>query len=230
MNVKKLIAKTARTWALMIMPLAVAVSARATTILPTAAFACNVTGGNDCGEGNFAQLPAQNGVEGVKFFTNGPLDIFNDGQPAEGGFNLSFETNGSLDGDLASGFQMPVFYNFTLSGSAAGGDFSGTTWTVMMFFFTVADQTGGSFTASGSGTGTFSGSGTIVSPFVPSGMNMSVIANINVNPGPSVTDLTVSVPASSMDFNVVSTPEPATGGLFGAALVALGWAFHRRKK
>jgi PEP-CTERM motif len=99
-----------------------------------------------------------------------------------------------------------------------------------MFFFTAADQMGGSFTASGSGIGTFSGSGTIVSPFVPSGMNMSVLANINVNAGPSVTDLTASVPASSMDFNAIAAPEPATGGLFGAALVALGWAFHRRKK
>src|SRR6185437_7888889 len=112
------------TAARVILQLAAAVSAHATivTTLPTGGLACLVDGVNQCANGSFgdAQLPTVNGIQGVKFFTNGPVDIFT----TSGSMSLTLESSGTM-GSIAGNTVIPFYYDFTLSGT---GTTSGVSW------------------------------------------------------------------------------------------------------
>lgn len=225
---KQLIGSASRTTALVIMPLAAAVSAQAGTItvLPTATFTC-ASSNAACPSGTGdSQLPAMNGVEGVKFYTNGPVDIFTSGSSEN---VLVLFTSGALSGSLAGGYQMPVYYDFTLSGS--GTSLNSTTWFMGMWIGTPGNLIQGSLIVSGSGVGTFSGTGilTIASGGIESGTSVRVNSEFDIFESSGATDMQVNIPSASTDFNAV-VPEPATGGLMAAALAALGLATRFRRK
>ena len=227
---KQLIQKTARTAALVIVPLAAAVNAHAITVvpaLPTGNLTCQTPNGSCSGAD--AQLAAQNGIQGVKFYTNGFVDIFN---AASGGGFLGLSSSGPLNGTIAGGYQMPLFYDFTLSGS---GNTSGMNWTLMYSIQPLSGPSGSSTTVSGSGVGTFTSNTSMTVPsggFAPG--NYTVQAHFTViQVSPSLgTDLSVNVPTSSFDFNAVAlgTPEPATGGIAIAGVAAMGITLMRRRR
>ena len=228
---KQLIGSAVRTTALVIMPLAAAVTARADIIaqLPTGNFGClssNTEATCPSGAGD-SQLQSVNSIQGVKLFTGGFVDIFN---PSGGGSPdlLLLSAYGNFSGSLSGGYQMPLYYDFTLSGS--GTDLGATAWTMAMELL-VGGADVGQFTISGSGVGTFSGYGslTVSSGGVASGANLVVAAAVEVAESSGATDMQVNVPAASTDFNAV-VPEPATGGLVAAALAALGLATRFRRK
>jgi hypothetical protein len=224
---KQLIQQTARTAALVIVPLAAAVNAHAITVvpaLPTGNFSCQTPNGSCSGAD--AQLAAQNGIQGVKFYTNGFVDIF---VPASGGGLLILSSSGPLNGTIAGGYQMPLFYDFTLSGS---GNTSGMNWTLMYSIQPLSGPSGSSTTVSGSGVGTFTSNTSMTVPsggFAPGNYTLQVAFRVTPS---AATDLSVNVPTSSFDFNAVAlgTPEPATGGIAIAGVAAMGITLMRRRR
>lgn len=231
---KNLILQTARTTALVIMPLAAAVSAQAGSIsLPTTGASCTVAGGDSgssCKGGDALVNPDPGvGVRGLSFFTSGGQSFF----LSSGSATLILSDHGTLTGgSIAAGTVIPLKWDFTLSSSSG----SITSWIIgfdLGSSFTNGDY--GSNTFSGSGTGHFTGSGslTIASGGIAAGASVfeSGLISISVS---SFTQLGVNVPPdASLDFGnsvTSSVPEPASVGMIGAGLAFLGALVRRRRK
>lgn len=226
---KRLLQQQARTAALVIVPLAAAASAKASVVLPISNLSCSTVGESmeSCpsGAGAVEQLPDPgNGVEGVKFFTNGPITIF-----TSGGAILQLATGGSLGGaTLPSGLNIPISYDFTSSGSIATG------WEVE-FGIEAGPSSGpfdvGDFTTSGVGVGTFSGTGVLTLTGPASG-SMFIDASVTVTTTGASGDVSINIPQNSLDLNSPASgvPEPGTMGMLGSALAALGLWMRRRRR
>jgi hypothetical protein len=211
---KKLMLQTARTTALVIVPLAAAVSAHANTIvpaLPTGGFACspNCSGGD-------STITNPNGLTGVSFY--GTADFYTSG----GSFGFGFSAGGPFAGTLPS--PMPVSWDFELTSdpSVTIGSWSLT--------FTLSGFAAGSVTETGSGGGTFIGSDSFaVSPTVVTSGSLTETVTLSTNTSGNGSVYLSVPPGTSFDFNSVSTPEPGSAGLMAAGLALLaGWARKRR--
>jgi PEP-CTERM motif len=236
---KALMMKTARTTALVIVPLAAAVSAHAGAILPTSNLTCKFndefTFSGSCNSSvGDTQAAALGGIQGVSFFTtDGPI-----------GFSLSGSTTfvklivgagGPLSGNLTQ--NDPVGFSFSFNLPSGG---SLTTWQITMAFGNAFnDSSYGSFSMSGSGVSGSStpesGSGTITIPSggVASGSTFWETTTITAtSSGGSF--LNINVPSGgTFDYNSVAAsgvPEPGSVGLIGSGLAFLGYLFRRRRK
>jgi hypothetical protein len=240
---KELMLKTARTTALVIVPLAAAVSAHAGSIvLPTGNPACFASfSGGSCPGGDAQLADPGNGIAGVSLFMNSGSQTFFFSSGSGAGLGLALTDSGSLaGGSLLGGTNLPVGWNFTL-GSISG---SIGTWTLMFELgSTFGGSDYGSVTVSGSGAGTFTSPAptttflVIASGGVASGSTLFEEAiltfSASTNGGPSA-DVEINVPSGgSFDFNStagVTTPEPGAIGIMGAGLAFLGAMLRRRKK
>ena len=164
---KALMMKTARTTALVIVPLAAAVSAHAGAILPTSNLTCTTidsSGSGSCTMSD-AQQSSQSGITGVSFFTtsgSGPVGFNLSGSSTN--VTLKVGAGGNLSGDLTQNDPVSFNFNFNLQ---SGGSVSA--WAITLAFGnSFNDFSYGTFFASGSGgSGSFipeSGSGSLVIP------------------------------------------------------------------
>lgn len=233
---KELMMKTARTTALVIVPLAAAVSAHGGAILPTSNLSCSQTdafGTVSCTSGaSVEQAAPENGIQGVSFFSSNSLGFGLSGSSTA--VTLEYGAGGPLSGDLNQ--NDPVGFNFSF-GLISGG--SVASWQVTLEFGNaLGDSSYGVFTASGSGGSGAnipeSGSGTLVVPnSVASGSTFWETAIINATISGGIF-LQITVPGgTTLDFNsanAVAAPEPGSIGLMGAGVALLGCLFRRRRK
>jgi PEP-CTERM motif len=237
---KHLIARSAQTAALVIVPLAMAASARATityTVLPSGNFSCvdidSETQPSDGSSGSctsgagISQAGAPSGgtgVQGVSFFTTGTVSI----GLTSGSAILQMIASGLLNQTLS--VDLPLHYNFTLS------NISGTpigNWSLEFDLGSSGSLTTyGSFDASGSGAGTYSGSGTLhLLSNPPAATTLYVAATLDILSDGQTGTLGISVPqGGTFDFLTVNgaVPEPATAGMLATGLGALALWFRRR--
>ena len=239
---KQLIARSAQTAALVIVPLAMASSARATvtySILPSGSFSCVAIDGEKLPDGSSAsctsgsgitQLGAPSGgtgVQGVSFFTTGTVAI----GIISGSAILQMIASGVLNQTLS--VNLPLHYDFTLS-NIAGTPIGN--WNLEFDLGSSGSLTTyGSFNASGSGAGTFSGSGTLNLLSNPAAATtLYVAATLDISSNGQSGTIGISVPQGA-SFDLQSSngagavPEPATAGLLATGLGALALWFRRRR-
>jgi hypothetical protein len=238
---KHLLMNTARTTALVIVPLAAAVSAQAGTIqLPYGNASCstilNSGAGPTCTALDSPESAPSSGVQGLSFATSGGSTFF---LSSGGGQEivLTLEDFGMVSGgSIPGGTVIPVSYLMNLAA------FSGATITSYDVDFSLGTSAGvanlGYASLSGGATsgGTVSGSGTLtVDPTIASGSSLYETVQVYVfasNSGGG--GITVTVPQNTTaDFEnaplASGTPEPASVGMIGAGLAMLGMMFRRRK-
>jgi len=232
---KELMLKTARTTALVIVPLAAAVSAQAGAILPTTNLTCTATSGGGSGSCSMgvSSFADQGGIQGVSFFTNSGSIGFD--LSSGGTVSLQVGAGGPLSGNLTQNDPVAFLFFFSL---ISGGSIA--SWSIdMSFGNALGSSIYGSFTASGSGGsgGSImeSGSGTLVVPSggVASGSTFWETATINAVVSGGIF-LQLSIPQTgTIDFDSApasGVPEPASVGLIGSGLAFLGYLFRRRRK
>lgn len=225
----------ARQAALVIVPLAAAVQAEASVILPTSNPTCNawVSGQEDisaveCTAAAKQLPPAANGITGVKLYLGDPGNsiTFFSGNLA----SIVLSTNGMVSGSIASGMLIPLGYSFRVDGpgqlrfwtlaftlfSAGGGAVANTT---------VEDQSGT--------MGSISGVTEMIMMQDFSDSDLRVEAALQLSWVSDTGSLQLTIPSDSFDFNVTGAsdiPEPASISLTVAGLAALGWQLVRRRK
>lgn len=231
---KSLMLRAARTGALVIMPLAAAVSAHAASIaLPSGNVTCSTNADAQCTGGDVQLLDLGSGIQGLSFFTSGGFTQTFFASSGSSTF-LALGDSGTLGGTIAGGTSIPVAWNFTI-GSISG---SISSWQLdFMLGSTAGGSDFGSFSTNGSGGGTLIESDSIgivvVSGGIASGTTLFETAQITVNMG-NAGDLEVTVPeGTTLDFQSVASaavPEPASVGMIGAGLAFLGTLLGRRRK
>jgi hypothetical protein len=227
---KALMAKSARTTALVIMPLAAAASARAGTVsLPTGNFSCETAstaqgGGEPCSGGDVQLTDPGNGLAGLKMYTSGAQLLVISGSSG----SLDLTASGVVTGSSGSSFSgsVPVSYDFTL-GLPSGGE-------IESWFLNIYINGYGLFGASGSGSGTFTGSGSIaLSGSLVVGASVGEQVYLQVQGSPDAYQVSFDVPPDSVDYNPsasVAAPEPASLGLIGTGLAFLSGFLRRRRR
>jgi len=196
--------KTARIFLL----LAVAGVSQAAAVLPTGGFTCANTptpaSGPDCA---VEALPVAGEIQGVKFYLN--ESFLSPGASAD----LVFSTTGTLTGDtgVAEGANMTVGWDFTLNSS---------TITSASIEFTILDtNVVYDITAPvNGGLNTGTENATFLHP-MSLGDTVTVQLTLLVNVVAS-TGVNVTIPSSSLDFNVAA-PESGTVGLLAAGMATL---------
>ena len=208
--------------------LAAAGTAKASTILPASNPQCQNWGAGGsglCARGA-SQLPDPgNGIPGVKLFTSDPVSFSASGMGLESYLELA--SSGQLIGDLGSNVVIPLAYRFSV-GTNNGGSITG--WTVW-YRLQIPDLYIGSAMVSGSGAGDFFGSTSLTtSQGLSGGQILGVAARITVDWSAGEGDtLTIGVPESSIDFNG-TIPEPGSIGPFLLGLGFLLWLMDERKR
>jgi hypothetical protein len=240
---KSLMLKTARTTALVIVPLAAAVSAHAGSIaLPhSGSPTCSVSGASgSCFSGDAQLADLGSGVQGLSFFTSGGftqnLFLFTSGASLP--VNMTMGDSGILGGTIAAGTLIPVSWAFNMTPLSGSGTID--SWVLTFGLGSSAGGTNfGSASTSGGSIGS-SGSTIVGGPInlqvlsdLVSGSTLfesvALTMDVTTNLGVQVTVFN----ATSWDFNSVaaaSVPEPATTGLIGAGLAFFGALLRRRKK
>ncbi len=232
---KSLMLKAARTSALVIVPLAAAVSAHAGSVaLPSGNVSCSSNIEAICFGGD-SQLPdLGSGVQGLSFFTSGGFTQTFFTSSGSSVFQMTLADFGTLGGTIAAGTQIPVDWVFTLAG------FSGATIDSWTLGFELGSSPGftdyGAVSGSGLSGGSISGGDTLtVSQDIASGSTLyeSVVLSVNTtNSGGGGIQVTVPT-LSTWDFNSAAAPavpEPASVGMIGAGLAFLGALIRRRRK
>lgn len=233
---KSLMLKAARTSALVIVPLAAAVSAHAGSVaLPSGNVSCssNISGGT-CFGGDSQLADLGSGVQGLSFFTSGGFTQTFFTSSGSSVLQMTLADFGTLGGTIAGGTQIPVDWVFTLT------PFSGATIESWTLSFELGSSPGftdyGAVSGSGISGGSISGGDTLtVSQDIASGSTLyeSVVLSVNTtNLGGGGVQVTVPT-LSTWDFNSVAAaavPEPASVGMIGASLAFLGALIRRRRK
>jgi hypothetical protein len=226
---KRLLTQSARTAALVIVPLAAAATAHATTafIMPTGNFACSADGdaSSNCSDvvqvnGPFA---AANGFEGMSFSNQLGQDV-SIGVSSGGAATLQMSAGGSTSETLDQ--DVPVGWNFTLADT---GTVVITGWSLTFKLGSSAgNSTYGSLTTTGgAATGTFTGSNTIPVSIDSSGTIFETVVLTVTDTGTGNVNITFPFYVGSQGWAV---PEPATVGTLGAGLGFLAWLYRRRKR
>jgi PEP-CTERM motif len=240
---KSLMMKTARTTALVIVPLAAAVSAHAGSIaLPESGNpTCSVSGASgSCFSGDAQLADLGSGIQGLSFFTSGgstqTLFMFTSGASLP--VNMTMGDSGILGGTIVAGTLIPVSWDFNMTPLSGSGTID--SWILTFGLGSSAGATNfGSASTSGGSIGS-SGSTINGGPInlqvlsdLASGSTLfesvSLTMDVTTNLGVQVTVFN----ATSWDFNSVaaaSVPEPATTGLIGAGLAFFGALLRRRRK
>jgi len=241
---KSLMLKTARTTALVIVPLAAAVSAHAGTIIslpesgnPT----CTVSFiSGSCSASDSPEPSLGSGIQGLSFFTSGGFtqNLFLSTSGSSLPVGIAMADSGILGGTIGAGTLIPVDWFFTLDPLSGSGTIDSWVLTFALGL-TAGGQDFGFASTSGGSIGS-SGATIIGGPInlavtnnIGSGTTLfeSVTLLMNVT-----TDLGVQVTVpglTSWDFQSVAAtaaPEPATTGLIGASLAFLGVLLRRRRK
>jgi hypothetical protein len=240
---KSLMLKTARTTALVIVPLAAAVSAHASVItLPASGNpACAVTFvSGSCSAGDAAEASLGSGIQGLSFFTSGGFtqSVFASTSGSSVPIGMNMADSGVLGGTIAAGTLIPVSWNFNMTPLSGSGTIDSWTLTFMLGLssggedFGFVQTSGGSIGSSGA---TISGGGINldVSQNISGGTTLyesvALLMQVTTNLGVQVTVYN----SGSWDFNSVAAttaPEPATTGLIGAGLAFFGALLRRRKQ
>jgi hypothetical protein len=236
---KSLMLKTARTTALVIVPLAAAVSAHAGSIaLPSSGEpTCSVSVSGSCFAGDAQLADLGSGVQGLSSggFTQ-TMFVFTSGASLP--VNMTMGDSGVLGGTIAAGTLIPVSWDFNMTPLSGSGTID--SW---ILTFGLGSSAGGTnFGSASTSGGSIGSSGATISggPInlqvlsdLVSGTTLfesvSLTMDVTTNLGVQVTVFD----ASSWDFNSVaaaSVPEPATTGLIGAGLAFFGALLRRRKK
>lgn len=193
-----------------------------TIILPASGATCSYTqvvgGSGDC-SGGAAQLALSDGIEGVQFFTDGPVAL------SEPGGSVTLSTNGPVAGGIPSGVVIPVSWDFTFAFDAN----IPLTWTLDFNIVDVGTGSSiGSVVETGSGLGSFTG----VTPLTTTAASddVTVSAEISFVADPEQAGVvSLDIPAgSSLDVNSL-VPEPGSIALTACGLAWLGWRRFQKK-
>lgn len=204
-----LLAHHARTAALLIMPLAAALTASAAPVLPASNFQCQAYAERAC-SGGASQLPATPGqVQGVKQWLDGQV-LADTGEHQVGW--VSFSTSGTLNEAMAAGTSIPIHYEFTVLG------YSGSLASDWFAHFSILRNGNviGTTSAGGPVGGFQTGAVTLT---LKSALNAGDNIEVETTIGGATEDgyILVEVPQNSIDWNA-SVPEPASIGTAAAGL------------
>lgn len=224
---KRLMMQSARTTALVIVPLAAAVSAHAGVVLPTGNPTCSVLFNNPQQTSGcaFNVSSLSGGVStGVSFSSqSGGINLFNSGSATD---ILTMSVTGTLTGGSFNG-GIPLDFTATVTNAQSGGAYS-VAWEV-------DGPSGGSVVATVTGvlvagSNSLSRSTTLgtFAPVFASGSTVTekVTFAWAVNSGST----NVTFPFNFDAVQSSNTPEPASVGIVAAGLGFLGALWRRRKK
>jgi hypothetical protein len=230
---KAFIRSHARTAALVIVPLASAVSAHAIPVvnLPTGNYSCSytITGGTGgtCSGGATTNPGSPGQIGGTSFFLSGDLNL------GSSGGSIIMNVRGPVAAAIPVGTVIPVSWDFGMNPQQQQFD---PPWSLT---YSLGDTTTAAMLAtgmfSGNSSGEITGNGSLTTTAASSSGN-TLALRINFTESGDAeggVNVIVSIPeALSIDVNPFSTnavPEPSTLGLFGAGLAWLGYRLRKRR-
>lgn len=240
---KTLMLAAARTTALVIVPLATAVSAHASSIALAASGSptcVTSASGSVCFAGDSPESSLGSGVQGLSFYTSGgsTQNLFVSSSGSSVPVTMTMGDSGIMAGTIAAGTLIPVSWDFNMTPLSGSGTID--SWSLV---FELGSTSGGSdYGSAGTSGGSIGSSGSTI---IGGPINLNVLSNIlSGNTLFETVLLTMNVTtsqgvqvtvfnATSWDFDSVasaSIPEPATTGLIGAGLAFLGALLRLRKQ